>query len=241
MRERGDILVGLMVTMLLLFPAGYVLHVSPRFPGSLAGGVTGILAVALMLLTLPYVAMKHWAAADHLLSKAAGKSTWLAVHVYAGVAAPILALIHAAHTMSSPMGLLLTGLLLVTVLSGYVGRYFLGELAHALRGRKSELATLKAAFLQLPATARPSDNGPRPSGWRRLFFVAAEPSEGDEGLEAEALAAAVADTEYAIRAEEATNAMFSRWRILHIVVAVALYLLLLIHIGAAVYFGLRWL
>ena len=41
MRERGDMAVGLLVAFLLLFPLGYVLHVAPRFPGSLVGGVIG--------------------------------------------------------------------------------------------------------------------------------------------------------------------------------------------------------
>ena len=42
MRERSDIAVGLLVAFLLLFPFGYLVHVSPRFPGSLAGGIIGI-------------------------------------------------------------------------------------------------------------------------------------------------------------------------------------------------------
>ena len=52
MRERSDIAVGLLVAFLLLFPFGYLVHVSPRFPGSLAGGIIGIAALVLMLLTL---------------------------------------------------------------------------------------------------------------------------------------------------------------------------------------------
>jgi hypothetical protein len=241
MRERGDILVGLLVVMLLLFPAGYVLHVSPRFPGSLAGSMTGLLALGFMVLTLPYVAMKRLTWADRILSKTARKSTWLAIHIYAGVAFPILGLVHAAHTMNSPMGLLLTGLLLVTVLSGYVGRYFLGQVNRALRGRKSELATLKAALQKVLASHSTDSGHAKPSGWRRLFFVEADAPGTDERPQTEALAAAMADTEYAIRAEEVTNAMFSRWRILHIVVALVLYFLVLLHVAAAAYYGLRWL
>ena len=46
MRERNDILVGLMVAFIVLFPLGYLIHISPRFPGSLAGGITGMVAAA---------------------------------------------------------------------------------------------------------------------------------------------------------------------------------------------------
>ena len=58
---------------------------------------------------------------------------------------------------------------------------------------------------------------------------------------AEALAAALADTEFAIRAEGATNRLLSRWRWLHAVLGALVYLVLLLHIAAAIYFGLRWL
>jgi len=55
------------------------------------------------------------------------------------------------------------------------------------------------------------------------------------------MAAALADTEFAIRAEGATNRLLSRWRWLHAVLGALVYLVLLLHIAAAIYFGLRWL
>ena len=90
MRERGDLIVGLLVAFLLLFPLGYLVHVSPRFPGSLAGGIIGIAALVLMVLTLPYVAAKHIKWVDKGLSHVVSKPTLLAIHIYAGVLAPIL-------------------------------------------------------------------------------------------------------------------------------------------------------
>ncbi len=205
MRERSDIAVGLLVAFLLLFPFGYLVHVSPRFPGSLAGGIIGIAALVLMLLTLPYVAAKHIAWVDKALSRLVSKPTLLAIHIYAGVLAPILGLVHAAHKLESPVGLLLTILLLMTVITGFIGRYLLAQLGRALRGRRSELASLRAAFLEEPAA----------------------PTQ--------------ADTEFAIRAEEATNTLFARWRFLHILLGCLIFALLALHVGAAIYYGLRWL
>jgi hypothetical protein len=242
MRERSDMVVGLLVAFLLLFPLGYVLHVAPRFPGSLAGGVIGIVAAVLMLLTLPYVVVKHVKAADRWLGRFVSKPTLLALHVYAGVLAPILGFVHAAHKFESPVGLALTGLVLLTVLSGFVGRYLLAQTARALRGRRSELASLQAAYLHLPA---PPASAAAPvvslSRWKRLFFVSGEPPGPAPPDGPEALAAALADTEFAIRAEDATNRLFSRWRWLHAVLGALVYLVLLLHIAAAIYFGLRWL
>jgi len=242
MRERGDLIVGLLVAFLLLFPLGYLVHVSPRFPGSLAGGIVGIVALVLMLLTLPYVAAKHIPWVDRGLSHFVRKPTLLAIHIYAGVLAPILGLVHAAHKFESPVGLLLTIILLMTVITGFIGRYLLAQIAKALRGRKSELASLRSAFLDEPATALTMAAPKAPlSGWKRYFFVAGDAPAVDLPEDREALAAALTDTEFAIRAEEATNALFAKWRLLHILLACLIYALLALHVGAAIYFGLRWL
>lgn len=241
MRERGDLLVGLMVVFIILFPLGYLIHISPRFPGSLAGGLTGTAAAVLMVLTLPYVLVKHVQWAANASARLVSKPTLLAVHIYSGVLAAILGLIHAAHTLESPAGLILTGSLLLTVLSGYIGRYLLGQLAKALRGRKSELASLQAAFLGLDASF---PEGPEPvplRHWRRFLFVSAEQPAGSAASDDETLAAAMADTEFAVRAESATDALFRKWRLLHIVLGCVVYGVLVVHIGAAIYFGLRWL
>lgn len=241
MRERGDILIGLMVAFMVLFPLGYLIHIAPRFPGSLAGGITGIAAAVLMVLTLPYVLVKHVKWAANASARIVSKPTLLAAHIYAGVLAAILGLIHAAHTFESPAGLILTGSLLLTVLSGYIGRYLLGQVAKALRGRKSELASLQAAFLGLDASISEEAESPPLGRWQKLFFVSGERPAGPAGKDAEALAAAMADTEFAVRAEGATDALFGKWRWLHIVLGCIVYAVLVVHIGAAIYFGLRWL
>lgn len=242
MRERGDLIVGLLVAFLLLFPLGYLVHVSPRFPGSLAGGIIGIAALVLIVLTLPYVAAKHIKWVDKGLSHVVSKPTLLAIHIYAGVLAPILGLVHAAHKFESPVGLLLTVILLMTVITGYIGRYLLAQIAKALRGRKSELASLRSAFLDEPAPPPATAGTKAPlSGWKRYFFVAGDAPAVDLPEDREALAAALTDTEFAIRAEEATNALFAKWRLLHILLACLIYALLALHVGAAIYFGLRWL
>ena len=220
MRERSDIAVGLLVAFLLLFPFGYLVHVSPRFPGSLAGGIIGIAALVLMLLTLPYVAAKHIAWVDKALSRVVSKPTLLAIHIYAGVLAPILGLVHAAHKLESPVGLLLTVLLLMTVITGFIGRYLLAQLA----------------------ARHPADPAAPPlSGWKRYLFVAGDASAGQRPQDKTGIAAALADTEFAIRAEEATNTLFARWRFLHILLGCLIFALLALHVGAAIYYGLRWL
>ncbi len=240
MRERGDILMVLLVGFILVFPAGFLVHASPRFPGSLGGGLLGILAALCMLLTLPYLAAKHIPFIERRITRYVRKPTLLAVHIYSGVLGAFFALLHTAHKFASPLGLMLTGLLLLTVASGFAGRYLLGELARALRGRKSELASLQSAFLDIPAAPGEVGETQEPPRWLRYVFTRANQPAEPPPRDAIKLAAAISDTEYAVRAEEVTGVLFARWRWFHIVAGSLLYALVILHIAAAVYFGLRW-
>ena len=55
------------------------------------------------------------------------------------------------------------------------------------------------------------------------------------------LAEGVADLEYSIRTHELLKLWFSRALSLHIITSFAFLLLLVLHIWAAIHFGLRWL
>jgi hypothetical protein len=110
----------------------------------------------------------------------------------------------------------------------------------ALRGRKSELASLQSAFLGLPAQPVVNTAAPAWPRWRRAFFIPAEQPDQALPTSEQALAGAVADVEFAIRAEEATKSLFAGWRLLHIVIGIVIYALAVLHIGAAIYYGLRW-
>lgn len=243
MRERGGIVVGALVVVLTLFPLGFFLHSSPRFPGSLAGSLIGIAAAVLMLVPLTYVAVKRIPFINRRAKPHVETRTLLSLHIYAGVVAPILGLIHAAHKFNSPLGVSLTGIMLVLVISGFFGRYLLTQLARALRGRQSELAALKLSFLNIqpPPVAEGASADSRGLLARALFqkdeVLAAAGSERD----AESLAGAVADVEYAVRAEGAVQSLFGQWRKVHVTLAVILYTLLALHIWAGLYYGLRWL
>lgn len=242
MRERGDILMTLAAAFVLLFPLGFVVHASPRFPGSLAGSLTGIAAALLMLLPLVHVAARRIGRFGRWLDQRIEKRTLLAIHIYAGVAGPILALLHAAHKFESPLGIALTGTAILVVWSGFVGRYFLVQISKAIRARESELAALRLGLDADLAGAVPIAAGRRAkkSRWRFLFTPADELDLADLA-DARRRAEALADTEFAVRAERAASGLFGAWRTIHIVTSTLLYALLLLHIWAGYYFGFRWL
>ena len=60
-------------------------------------------------------------------------------------------------------------------------------------------------------------------------------------LRALRIAEALSDVEHAVETQETFKRWFSRWLRIHIVLTVALYLLLALHIAAGLYLGLRWL
>ncbi|MBK3404979.1 hypothetical protein H0176_27745 [Methylorubrum populi] len=247
MQERGSLAVGGLVVLLLLLPLGYLVHVSPRFPGSLAGSLLGIAGAVLMLAPLLYVVIKRVPVLKAHVTRRVSMRTLLAWHVYAGVLGPILGLLHAAHKFRSPLGVSLTGMMLVVVLTGYVGRYLLARIAAAVQGERSDLAALTAAFdrasSEIEAARDPSPAGAR--GWlTRLVFAPAESAgsapAADLGRLVE-VADAMANVEAAVRNEEVMRDFFGKWLPLHILVAILLYGLLVLHIWSGIYYGLRWL
>ena len=231
--ERESLVVGGLVLLLVGFPLGFLVHVSARFPGSLAGGLIGILGASLMLAPFAYLVIKRVPPLKAWVTRRVSMRTLLTIHIYAGILGPLLGLVHAAHKFESPLGVSLTGLMLVVVVSGYVGRYLLSQLGRAIRGRQSELTALRAALERLPPEEAPP--------WRRIREVFVRAETDAKGPSATHLASAIADIEFAVRAEALLNVLFERWLKLHIIIAIALYALLALHIWSGLYYGLRWL
>ena len=236
MRERSSVIIGALVVLLLTFPMGYLVHISPLFPGSLPGSLIGIIGAALMLIALAYPLIKRVPWLRDRVTPRVSMPTLLAIHIYAGVLGPILGLVHSAHKFVSPLGISLVASMIVVVLSGYVGRFLLSRLGKAIRGRSGELSALQRGFPNVPdiQLGQQLTSG---SGWRRLFFE----TDGSREIEKGDVALALADAEYAVRSERAVQAVLQRWLNLHIIVAIVLYALLTLHIWAGLYFGLRWL
>ncbi|MEN3231903.1 hypothetical protein PUR21_30505 [Methylorubrum rhodesianum] len=247
MQERGALAVGGLVVLLLLLPLGYLIHVSPRFPGSLAGSLLGIAGAALMLVPLVYVMIKRVPFLKVRITQHVSMRTLLAWHVYAGVLAPILGLLHGAHKFRSPLGVSLTGMMLVVVLTGYIGRHLLARIAKAVQGQRSDLAILTAAFERASSEARNSPQ-PAPAGvlarLARTFFSPADPvldvAPAGGARQLVEVADTMADVESAIRTEEVMRSLFDKWLPLHILVAILLYGLLVLHVWSGLYYGLRW-
>ncbi len=227
MSARERLAVSLLLAMVVLFLPGFLLHAAPRFPGSLAGGVLGIAGAAGMLLLLAYTLVKRipW------LRRRAPLGAVLSFHVYAGTIGAALGLLHTGHTYRSPLGIALVVAMLVVVLSGFVGRYYLLQVGSDVREQRQELGVLRARYDRLASEAVAAS----------AHAGGAALATGLPGVSVRALVAAIADLEDAIARREALKHALSRWTVLHVAAALLFYPLLALHVWSGVYYGLRWL
>lgn len=255
MKERERLIVTGMVTLMLVLWLGFPYHQSPRFAGSFWGGIFGVLGALLMLVPLAYLVVKRSKRLKRWATQRVSMRTLLAWHIYAGVLGPILVLIHTGHKYESPLGVVLTAMTLLVVVSGFVGRYLMNQFSQEIREKKVILATLQASYQQaannLAVTPESAKRLQPFSGFfSRLLatFLLRDSATAsvnlDTGVPSAAtllsLTSSIADVEYATKTHESFKRWFGKWLKFHIVVSIVLYVLMALHIWAAVHFGLRW-
>lgn len=251
MKERDRIVAtGLVVLMLVLW-LGFLVHTSQRFPGNLAGGVLGVSGAALMMVPLIYSVVKRLPPLKRLVTKAVPMRTLLSWHIYAGIVGPILALLHTGHKFNSALGIALTAMMLIVVLSGFTGRYLMSQISEDLREKKNLQAALLQEYDRTAAVVtRQPEMVPMFSAlsnfarWLSSYLLV--PGFGIQNagpnlyVRVVALAESISDLQYAVETDELFKSWFSRWLKFHIVLSGVLYVLLGLHIWAEVHFGIRW-
>jgi hypothetical protein len=252
MREREPVIITILVLLLLLLWGGFAFHQSPRFAGSLAGGILGILGSLLMFIPLVYLVIKRVKRINHWITRFASMRTLLAWHIYAGVIGPILIIVHTGHKFESPLGILLTAMTLIVVFSGFIGRYLMKKIRTEIKEKKSLLDQLNGEYektmLKLKTCCSDQVELIKPyTGifsrlFGQLFFNIATAIGEIESTSKKAfqLTESIADVEYAIKTHESFKRAFSAWLKLHIGLSCVLYILLVMHVWGAIHFGLRW-
>jgi hypothetical protein len=250
-KERQGLVVGGLVALFLILWLGFLFHRSPRFAGSLAGGVLGISATVLMLVPLAYLIVKRIPPLKRAVTKHVSIRTLLAWHIYAGVLGPILGILHTGHKFDSPLGIALTAMMLVVVMSGFIGMYLMSRFSDTIREKRKLLTDLELAYR---ATATELATHPEQVSVMRPFtgfltrivggaFLDSRKTDTDTmpaPVRALRLSESIADVEFAIRTHEDFKRAFGVWLKFHIVISLVLYALLGLHIWSALHFGLRW-
>lgn len=247
-QERTTI--GALLLLQLVLWLGFVVHRSPRFPGSVTGITLGVAAALLMVApSLFYAAVKRRPLVRTWLTKHMSVGVLLQWHVYTGIVGSILAVLHTGHRFGSTLGIWLTALMLLTVFSGFVGRYFLAYSSQELHEKQDMLNLLSYEYNQLVSRISKQPDEAVKYAAPHLFFRRAlsreagaanvdAPDKVPLSMHALQLADAIADLEYAIKTHELAKRRTKNWLWTHIVTSVAFYLLLLLHIWAAFYYSL---
>jgi hypothetical protein len=251
MKENERTIVGGLVVLLLILWLGFVFHRSPRFAGSLAGGVLAVTGSALMLVPLAYLVIKRIRPLKNFVTGRVSMRALLTLHVYAGVLGPILVLLHTGHKFESHLGIALTAMTLIVVVSGFTGRYLMNQFSETIHEKKEMLTQLELAYRETAAELATKPEyvalvRPFFGFFSRVFSGIFLTSKGTSlgavpaPIRALRLAQSMADLEYAIRTHETFKRAFKVWLKLHIVLSFTLYALLGLHVWASLHFGLRW-
>lgn len=251
MKERERLVISGLTALLLILWLGFLVHRDPRFAGSLWGGVLGVSGAVLMFVPLAYMIIKRVPPLKKLMSQWVSMRTLLSWHIYAGIIGPIAVILHTGHKFVSPLGIALTAMTILVVLSGFTGRYLMSQFSQTISEKKAELTQLELAYRET-ATALAADPAqvaairPLSGFFSRLvagFFVTrgqANPQSMPASVRALRLADSIADVEYAIKTHENFRRWFAAWLKFHIVISFVLYGLLALHVWAGIHFGLRW-
>ncbi len=244
MRDREWTVVTLLVLLMLTVWLGFLLHRSPRFAGSLAGGVIGVSGTILMLVPLAaYSLVKRVQTIKGRVTGWVSMRTLLAVHIYTALLGSILVLLHTGHKFDSPLGMALTVMVLLVVLSGFIGRYLMSHISQGLREKQQMLRGLQLSFEQMSqdfahqnvehASIRSVPDRPwnSLSGWSQTEDSVSTVSTVTGGI---------ADLEYSIAVHGWMKNWFQKWLRFHKVISGVLCFLLALHVWSGVYYGLRW-
>jgi hypothetical protein len=232
-QTERQIVEAVLSVILFLVPA-FLLHTAPRFAGSLMGFVLGVAAATLMVALLIYPLVKYVGWLKRWVTRVVSLRALLTFHVYAGVFGAFLAILHTGHKYQSQLGIALLVLMLIVVATGFVGRYYLPQTSIELKEAESRLGTLRATYNQAAAALAE----------RQALEDAAAANISAPALQNVSMLQVVegiADLEYAIGSRAVLKKVSMRWVVAHVVAAILMYALLVLHVAGEIYYGLRWL
>lgn len=246
MQERDSIVVSGLIILMMLLWLSFLFHHVPQFAGSQLGMAFAICGTMLMLVPIIYSVIKRNRKLQQFVTKRISMRTLLAWHIYAGIVGPILAIIHTGHKFHSPLAVSLTAVMIVVVISGFIGRYLMKPIAQSLKEKESLLALANAEFesnLNKIRTTK-SDSNLVTTFRNPLARLLLQPDKShlqeSPQLQAIVLSGTIADLEYAIGTHDLAKEGFAKWLKVHIFISSVFYLLLAGHITSELYFGLRW-
>jgi putative effector of murein hydrolase LrgA (UPF0299 family) len=183
----------------------------------------------LLFALLVYPAFKYSGRLKARIAPVVSTRALLAFHVYAGVFAGIIGILHTGHKYQSPLGIALVVSMFVVIITGVIGRYYLPQTVAELRDEQTRLAVLRSTFDRAVANSE---------------AIAEMPATADPRLQVVSMRQVVhgiAELEYSVGSRERIKRIFQLWIVAHVVATILLFLLLTLHVAGEMYYGLRWL
>jgi hypothetical protein len=103
----------------------------------------GLVGGVMMLLAMIYGLFKHVPA----LRSLGWMKRWLSLHIFLGIAGPVLVLVHSTFRLGSMNGAVAMISMLLVFLSGVMGRFLYSKIHYGLGGSKAELADVQSSLV----------------------------------------------------------------------------------------------
>jgi hypothetical protein len=139
-RKEMAMAIGLCVFFAVLFGVGRALYNDRYYtPEEGLGYWLGLVGGVMMLLAFFYTAFKY---VSKLRTRAVMKH-WLTIHIFFGLAGPILVMVHSTFHFGSLNGGVAFFAMVLVVVSGIMGRYLYSKTHYGLGGRKARVKDLQ--------------------------------------------------------------------------------------------------
>ena len=197
---------------------------------------------------LAYLLIKRIKPFNRRVTRIVSMRTLLSWHMYAGIIGCLLAILHTGHKFNSALGIALTTITLLVVLSGFAGRYLLMQCSKTIREKRELLTQMETRYRQTAGElTKIPEQMAMLSSFSGMFSQTIGSmlfSHGRTGISAPGqlltLAGSMADLEYSIKMHATFETAF-KWCIkLHITLSFTFLILLSLHIWSGIHFGLRW-
>jgi hypothetical protein len=118
-------------------------------PSGTLGHAMGVTGTFMMLLIFVYSLRKRWA----LLQRIGKQAQWLQVHIFLGLAGPILVTFHTSGKLGGIVSVAFYSMWAVVV-SGVIGRYLYAKIPRTLQGNKMSLKEIEDQLSELVDAVR---------------------------------------------------------------------------------------
>jgi hypothetical protein len=258
----SELVISLLAVLAITAAFSYVAQDGIPSPASALGHGMGVVGFLLMLSTETLYSIRKRFTSFTLFSM----NTWLRIHIVTGIVGSYLVVLHSGWKFNGLAGVL-TGLTLVMVASGLIGRYIYTALPRNLEGVELEVADLEEQIAGLDFKLAGAEEEMQllfPSSAAVDLMVAQLPQRGwrlflgrwwlerrlhqrlrrtfadlppEQAEKLETLLESRYRLQLQVRSLAMVRRVFALWHLFHVPLSIMLFTLAFVHVGAALYYA----